>query len=121
MGRKLGNITVTIVKPQTITDSRDNTTVLSFATPTLINVPGCMFEPFLIATKLQQEVTGERDYSRSTWRLWAPGTADILALKPHDRIRVDGIEYEVFGHEGTWYNLNGTVHHAQFIVEIREG
>lgn len=121
MPRPLGNITVTVVTPTQTVNTRDNTTEIGFASPTLTSVTGCMMEPFLMADKLQFEVTGERDYSKSTWRIWAPGVAVILALRPHDRIRILGVEYEVFGHEGTWYNFDGSIHHCQFIVQVREG
>lgn len=119
--RALGNDTITLVKPTIIVDPVDNTEVISFDTTTEIVVRRCMIEPFLLSEKLQEEITGERDFVRSTWRVWAPATADVLALSHHDRIIHQGQEYEVFGHLGVWRDFAGRNHHVQFIIELREG
>lgn len=119
--RPLGGDTVTLVIPDTVVDTRDNSTHYDFTTPTLVAVAGCNVQPFLIAEKLQEEITVERDFARTTWRVWAPAIPEVLALQPHDRIQFQGDEYEVFGFVGSWRKLSGATHHAQFIIELRQG
>lgn len=121
MARPLGNETITILKPVETVDTVDNTTYFSWTTPTEVEVSGCSFQPFLPSDKLQYEETRDRDFSRSTWRVYAPYTADVLAIQPHDRIRHLGQVYEVFGHTGSWRHLSGVGHHVQIIVQLREG
>lgn len=120
--RALGSETITILKPTVTTDSRDNTEILSFSPPAAsIEVKGCNVQPFLISAVLQQEVTGERDYARATWRVWAPAEDEVLELDPHDRILFKGLEYELFGFPYPWSHLNGAVRHVQFVMQIRQG
>lgn len=119
--RPLGNDTVTILKPDVVVDSVDNTTYFDFDNATEIVVEECSIQPFLLAAQLQFEVTGERDYARTTWRLYAPTTDDTLAIEPHDRIRFDGQDYEIYGIGGSWRRLMGTSHHMQFVLQQRRG
>lgn len=122
MIRPLGGDTITILKPTTAVDSRDNTTYLTFSPPSAsIAVSGCMVEPFLLSEKLQFEDTRERDYARTTWRVWAPATADVLSIDRHDRLIYDGQEYEIFGYVGVWKYLSGNTRHVQFIIQLRLG
>ena len=117
----LGNDTITLLKPTATTDTRDNTLYWSFTSPTEVVVNGCSVQPFLPSDKLQFEVTIDRDYSRSTWRVYAPPTTDVMAVKAHDRISFAGDEYEVFGNPGTWRNRHGVLHHVQIIIQVRLG
>ena len=119
--RPLGQETITIVKPTVTVDTVDNTTYLDWDNVTTVDVKKCSFQPFLPSDKLQFEETRDRDYARSTWRIYAPYVDSVLALKPHDRIRHLGLEYEVYGHIGTWRDMRGNPHHVQIIVQQREG
>lgn len=119
--KPLGNDTITIVKPTLSLDTVGNATVIDFENPTLIVIRKCAFEPFLLAEKLQFEDVRDRSYSRSTWRVWIPPTDDALAIEPHDRIRFDGVEYELFGHIGIWKDFNGKIEHVQLVVQLRTG
>lgn len=119
MFRRLGNDTIYIQRATTNTDTVDNTQYYTFGDE--IEVKYCSVQPFLPSDKLQYEVTAERDYARSTWRVYAPPTDDILALRPRDRVRFETRVYEVFGEVGAWRDRSGTRHHAQIILQTREG
>lgn len=121
MPRPLGNDTITILKPTFVTDTVDNTGYWDFSNPTEITVENCSVQPFLPSDKLQFEITSERDYSRATWRLYAPSTSDTRNIDPHDRISFEGVEYEVFGRVGTWRRFSGANHHVQIILQRRTG
>lgn len=121
MGRPLGNDTIYIQTPTLVVDDADNTTYYDFEDPTEVEVPFCSVQPFKPSDKLQFEITAERDYARATWRVYAPPTAEVMALEPHDRIRFDGRVYEVYGEVGLWRRLNGVRHHVQIILQTREG
>lgn len=121
MVRPLGSDTITLLIPDESIDIDGNATIIDFDSPTRIDVPRCNVQPFLLAEKLQEEITVERDFARTTWRVWAPAIPAVRALQPHDRVEYDGVEYEVFGFEGTWKRLNGALHHCQFIIELRSG
>lgn len=119
--KPLGSDTITIVKPTISIDPMGNATIIDFSSPTEIVVKKCAFEPFLLAEKLQFEDVRDRDFARSTWRVWMPPTADTLAILPRDRIRFDGQEYELFGHIGIWKDFKGKTEHVQFVVQLRTG
>lgn len=119
--RDLGNDTITLKVPTEVLNTRDNSTYIDHDNTTLVVVPKCNVQPFLIAEKLQEEVTVERDYARTTWRVWAPSTPEVLALQKHDRVEFEGVEYEVYGFLGSWRRLTGANHHTQFIMELRSG
>lgn len=121
MVRPLGSDTITILKPDIQTDTTDNTLYFDWSSPTEIEVEGCSFQPFLPSDKLQFEDSGDRDFARSTWRIYAPYTLPVLAISKHDRIRFQDQEYEVFGLTGSWRRFNGAGHHVQIIVQLREG
>lgn len=118
---KLGSDVVTIVKPTLSVDSVDNTDILSFDTPTLIVIKNCNVQPFLISAQLQIENTNERDYARTTWRLYMPINTDTLNIQPHDRIRLLGDEYEIYGIGGAWRTFSGSRHHIQYVIQQRRG
>lgn len=119
MARDLGNETITLLVATETIDPIGNATILDYTTQVVVRK--CFVEPFLIAEKLQEEITVERDFARSTWRVWAPPKAEVRNLQPHDRVLWDDREYEVFGFEGTWKRFNGQLHHCQFIIQLRAG
>lgn len=119
--KPLGNDTIIIVKPDEVNDSTDNTTRWDYTSTTDITVTKCAVQPFLLAEKLQEEDTRDRSYARSTLRVWAPITADTLAIRPEDRIQYNSIEYEVFGHIGVWEDFDSVQQHVSFVIQLRDG
>lgn len=77
-----------------------------------------MAEPFPMAEKLNFEDNRGREYSRTAKRFYMPPLTDILYT---DRILHDGETYEVFGHPGKWFDLEGNAEHIAVIGRIRSG
>lgn len=118
----VGNHTIYVRKPTIVIDPVDNTTIEHFNPPSSVTaVKGCDVQPFLLAEKLQHEITSERLYSRSTKRVYAPSSVVTLGIRPEDEIEFKGQVFEVFGHVGGWDDLNGLPDHVSFIIMLREG
>ncbi len=115
---QIGNQTIVIVKPALITDTRDNSRILSYTTgATLLTVTGCSVQP----KDVQEELTTDRDFSRSYLYVWAPHTSDTTDIQPHDHIRYLDAEYEVYGQVMPWVDLQGLTNHVKFLMMLREG
>lgn len=122
MGRSLGRDTVTLITPAVQTDPVDNTTWYDYGVAaTRTDIKNCSVQPFLLAEKLQFEITAERTFARSTLRVFAPSTALTRNIQPNDRVIFDGLTYEVFGHVGRWSNIGSQPDHVAFIIMLREG
>lgn len=93
-----GNVVVTIV------DKTDGPTKGALGTypqvETLTNLPGCHHRPltfketaelqFDVATEMWKTTIPIGEYS-------APVLAKVLAIKPRDAIRIDGVDYQIEG------------------------
>jgi hypothetical protein len=77
-----------------------------------------MVEPFPLAEKLNHEENRDREFSRTAFRVYMPADTDVLRT---DRLVIDGLECDVFGHPGPWFDFKGIKNHVAVIARIREG
>lgn len=90
---KLGSQVVTVLRATATEDDYGNP-VRDWTTAAVVEVRGCSLQPLTGA-----EVTIGRDTVVPRWRLWAPAGTDLLAS---DRVRYDGVAYEVDGEPQRW-------------------
>lgn len=114
----LGNDTITILRAAYATDPGDNTSYWDWDNATEVVVSRCNVQPFRMAEKISFEATISRDFSRTSFRVWAPAGTDVQET---DRVLFDGVEYEVFGGEGEWREFSGVPSHVQFMMRERVG
>lgn len=115
---KLGNQTVTVLRPVITTDARDNSKYKDWVHATETAVDGCMLQPFLTASRMSAEDNVEREFSRMQRRLWMPAGTDIVYT---DRISYNGETYDVWGQPNRWYDFEGNEDHVELLVVLREG
>lgn len=119
----LGDETVEIWRPATLTDpdgSRRRPLKLDTANATLIaSIDSCSVQPFLMAEKLQVEYSLEREYSQTSWRIFAPTTT--VVIEPTDWVKWRGEIYEVFGFPGVWRDSFPDLDHTEIIMRKRRG
>lgn len=116
--RPLGGNTIIVVRAPLITDPRDNSLYRDWAHATLFTIKNVMAEPFPLAEKLNFEDNRDREFSRTACRFYMPADTDILYT---DRIRHENNDYDVFGHPGRWFDLDGKGNHIAVIGRVRSG
>lgn len=99
---EIANQTVTRLRASSTTDAHNNS-VTSWADPETATISGCSVQP-LVTRGEDGEVNLGRESIVSRWNLWAPPDAD---LKSSDRVRHDGIDYEVDGSVQKWTDTTG--------------
>lgn len=115
---RLGSETITILRAPLVTDPVDFSEYRDWDNPTETTVNDVTAEPFLMAEKLNFEYERNREYAQTALRFYCPAGTRFEST---DRIRYDGLIYEVFGHGGVWHRLNGEEHHVQVIGRRRQG
>ncbi len=116
--RPLGSDTFTIIRAPLIQDPREGALYRDWDNAEETEVSEANVQPFMMAEKLNFEENRDREYARTSVRVYAPpGTL----VEPTDRIRFDGDEYDVFGHAGPWRRFSGQERYVQFIARRREG
>ena len=80
----------------------------------------CMIQPFILADKLNYTNDGEREFTKNSFRVFAPpGTASIV--QPESRILWRGVTYEVQGIPGKWFDFDSTEVYVAFLIRDRRG
>jgi len=103
--------TVTRVRATTTTDSHGNE-IRSWATATTSDIVGCSMQP-----EDGSEIILGREEVVSRWQLFLPPNADLL---PSDRVRFEGITYEVDGSVQKWPDIGG-LGHKSCLLKLVEG
>jgi hypothetical protein len=96
-----------------ISDGHGNTVPDWSQPPDELGIGNCSVQP--AAT---QEVLTSRDTVMDQWTVYAPRFADVLAT---DRVRWNGIDYEVMGQPAAWDSPTGGLSHIQFLMQRWEG
>lgn len=109
-----GRKTVTRLRATTVVERGD--TVLSWLTPSTLNILGCVFQP-IPSEEIQRDRTN-RDAVISRWRLITPPGADI---NEHDRVSADDIVYEVDGFIQRWIGPTGALAHDEITLKRVDG
>lgn len=119
MATVIGNETVTLKVAPLAHDARSGEFYRDWANATLFELSGCSVQPFPLAEKLNYEVMDNREFARSSVRVYAPPGSQVP--EPNDRFDYRGREYEVFGFTSELVDLEGQLDHIAFIGRIREG
>lgn len=115
---RLGSETITILTGPLVTDPVDESVYRDWDNPTEVVVYDVNVQPFMMAEKLNYEFERDREYAQTALRFYCPAGTRFEST---DRIRYNGIIYEVFGHQGVWHRFSGAEHHVQVIGRRREG
>lgn len=116
--RPLGSDIFTILRAPLLTDPVDGSQYRDWNHPTETVVKDANVQPFPMAEKLNFEDNRDREFARTALRFYAPPGTRVEST---DRVRFDGEEYDVFGHDGVWRRFSGQERVVQFIGRIREG
>jgi hypothetical protein len=116
--RPLGRETITVVRAPLEENPRTGALVRNWDNATETVVKNCNVQPFPLAEKLNFEFLDNREYARSSLRVYAPAGTSV---EPTDKILYRGKTYEVFGFSGDWQDFHGVPHHVAFVMRIREG
>jgi len=101
------------LRPVLINDSHGNTVPDWSQPPSELGIGGCSVQPGGTS-----EVLTSRDTIQDLWEVFAPRFADVL---PTDRIRWNGLDYEVLGQPAEWDSPTGAISHIQFQMQRWEG
>jgi hypothetical protein len=104
--------TVTVVRAARVTDSR-NDIYLDWTNTSEHDVERCRWQP-----GGGSELHGRRDGIVTDANLFAPHDADI---DPRDRIRFDGVVYDIDGPIKPWRSATGALAHLELALTIVEG
>lgn len=104
---------VTRLRPVWITDAHGNIVPDWSQPPAELPIGGCSVQPGATS-----EVLTSRDTIQNQWTVYAPRFADV---KPTDRIRWSGVDYEVVGQPAAWDSPTGSLSHIQFTIQLWEG
>jgi hypothetical protein len=105
----LATQTITVVRPGTVTDH--GTTVPDWTSPATHDVAGCSVQP-----SSGSENRTNRDAITTTWRVFAPSSADIL---PTDRVRWGAVDHDIDGPLQRW--SVGFLDHIEFTLRAVAG
>lgn len=107
------NQTVTVIRAPLIAERGDQ--IRDWDNAVEHQVAGCRMQP-----QTGAEGTGERraDAVQLRWKLFAPPGADIVE---QDRVRRDGIVYEVAEYVQHWPSPTGTLAHTEVVLQRWEG
>jgi hypothetical protein len=67
--------------------------------------------------KFQEEMTTERDTTRTFYRVFAPWTTETEQIGYQYKILFEGEEYQVHALSGRWRDLRGQKNHIAFLVK----
>ncbi len=81
-------------------------------------IPGCSVQPFILAEKLNYTNDSEREFTKNSWRVYAPPDA---VVSPEARVIYQGVEHDVQGIPGDWVDLDGVKNHKAFLIRERRG
>lgn len=79
---------------------------IDWSSPTELDM-SCEFQPMTT-----DEEVALQQRTESFWRVFLPAGADVLAT---DRLRFDGVDYEIDGEPRRW-RMNGREHHVELVV-----
>lgn len=119
MGR-LGTQTIEILNAPLVDSPRGTSSVRDWVNAEVTVVEGCNVQPFKLAEKLAYSNDSQREFSKSGFRVYAPGVADGI-VTAESKVRYRGTTYEVLGITGTWFRLDGTIDHVAFVIRERRG
>lgn len=114
-----GNATITLKRAPLVRDDRSGQFIRDWANAELFVIPGCSVQAFPLAEKLNVEILDNREFARSSVRVYAP--ADSEVPEPTDRFEYRGREYELFGFAAEWLDLEEELDHIAYVGRIREG
>lgn len=115
----VGNASVTLLRAPLVKDPRSGQFIRDWNNPTEYVIPGCSVQAFPLAEKLNYEVLENREFARSSVRVYAP--AESVVPEPTDRFLYRGREYELFGFAAEWMDLEEVLDHIAYVGRIREG
>ena len=115
---QLGKNVVTRKRAALETDPRDNSQWRDWDNAVETDITDCMVEPFPLAEKLNFEDARDREFGQSAVRIYCPPGTDFVYT---DRVLIDGYEYSILGHPGTWYDFKAKKHHVALIAQLRQG
>lgn len=115
----VGNESITLKRAPLVKDPRSGSLVRDWNNPQTWVIPGCSVQPFPLAEKLNVEINDNREFTRSSVRVYAP--AESVSPEPADRFVYRGREYELFGFTSEWVDLEGNLDHLAYIGRIRQG
>ena len=116
--RPLGKATIVVIRAPLVDNPRTGAKVRDWENATETTVMNCNCQPFPLAEKLNFELMDNREFARSSVRVYAPAGTEI---EHTDRIRYRGDTYEVFGFPGDWQDFHEVPHHVAFVMRIRSG
>lgn len=111
--------TITLLRAPLVKDPRSGQFVRDWKNPAQYVIPGCSVQAFPLAEKLNYEVLENREFARSSVRVYAP--PESVVPEPTDRFLYRGREYELFGYTAEWLDLEEELDHIAFVGRIREG
>lgn len=115
----VGGATITLLRAPLVKDTRSGQLFRDWENPLEFVIAGCSVQAFPLAEKLNVEVLDNREYARSSVRVYAP--ADSEVPEPTDRFVYRGRTYELFGFAAEWMDLEERLDHIAYIGRIREG
>lgn len=115
----VGKETIELLRAPLVRDPRTGQFIRDWKNPVVYEITGCSVQPFPLAEKLNFEVSDNREFIRSSVRVYAP--AESQSPEPTDRFRYRGREYELFGFTSEWVDLEGILDHLAYIGRVREG
>lgn len=115
----VGSDTITLLRAPLVKDARSGSMVRDWANPLEFVIAGCSVQAFPLAEKLNVEVLDNREFARSSVRVYAPPDSELP--EPTDRFTYRGREYELFGFAAEWIDLEGNLDHIAYVGRIREG
>ena len=115
----LGNAVVTLLRAPLVKDTRSGQLVRDWPNAAQYVITGCSVQAFPLAEKLNVEVSDNREFARSSVRVYAPAGSEVP--EPTDRFVYRGREYEIFGFAAEWSDLEERLDHVAYVGRIRRG
>lgn len=115
----VGSETIELIRAPLVKDPRSGQYIRDWKNPTEYVITGCSVQAFPLAEKLNYEVLENREFARSSVRVYAP--PESVVPEPTDRFRYRGRVYELFGFAAEWTDLEGVLDHIAYVGRIREG
>lgn len=118
MARPLGYQTVTRIRAALVDNGYDGSLQRDWDAAVETDITYCNVQSFILSEKLLREINEDREFDEYVLRVWAPANTDIVYT---DRVRINGLEYDVLAWAGDWRKLDGTKHHVDFMCRRRNG
>jgi hypothetical protein len=106
--------TITRLRATTVVERGDS--ILSWTSPSTLDIEGCIFQP-IPSDEILRDRTN-RDAVISRWRVHAPPGSDVIEV---DRVRVDSVDYEIDGFIQRWQGPTGSLAHDEFELKRVDG